>query len=63
MKTIDYQFSSESFYIPTWEVQHLFVGRFNPEYTSFLPNSHHFRIRDQRLANPRHMVLHDHGQA
>ena len=31
MQTIKHQFSSESFYIPTWEVQHLFVGTFNPE--------------------------------
>ena len=31
MQTIKHQFSSDSFYIPTWEVQHLFVGTFNPE--------------------------------
>jgi hypothetical protein len=31
MQTINHQFSSESFYIPTWEVKHLFVGSFNPE--------------------------------
>ena len=31
MQTINHQFSSESFYIPNWEVQHLFVGTFNPE--------------------------------
>ena len=31
MQTINHQFSSDSFYIPTWEVQHLFVGTFNPE--------------------------------
>ena len=63
MQTINHQFSSESFYIPTWEVQHLFVGTFNPEGTSLLPNSHHFRIRNQRLTNPRNMVFHDDSQS
>ena len=31
MKKINHQFSCESFYIPNWEVQHLFVGMVNPE--------------------------------
>jgi hypothetical protein len=31
MKTIHHQFREADFYIPTWEVQHLILGTFNPE--------------------------------
>ena len=37
MQTINHQFNSESFYIPTWEVQHLFVGTFNPTGGALVP--------------------------
>lgn len=30
MKTIVHQLSTESFYIPQWEIKHLFLGTFNP---------------------------------
>ncbi len=37
MQTINHQFSSDSFYIPTWEVRHLFVGTFNPTGGALVP--------------------------
>jgi hypothetical protein len=30
MQTISHQFQQADFYIPTWEVKHLFLGTFNP---------------------------------
>lgn len=30
MKTISHQFQKADFYIPTWDVQYLFLGTFNP---------------------------------
>mgnify|MGYP006439316571 FL=1 len=31
MKTINHQLKETDFYIPNWDVEHLFVGTFNPE--------------------------------
>jgi hypothetical protein len=31
MKTINHQFLNEEFFIPNWEISHLFLGTFNPE--------------------------------
>src|SRR4051812_20973554 len=30
MTTIRHQFADQSFYLPTWEIKHLFLGTFNP---------------------------------
>ena len=31
MKTINHQLNQTDFYIPNWDIEHLFVGTFNPE--------------------------------
>lgn len=31
MKTINHQFLNQEFFIPNWEISHLFLGTFNPE--------------------------------